>query len=492
LVDHKKTWFLFSLKFANQDSSTNARVGKWFSHGAGNRRFGKTTKTFLAIALICIVFVSIFVFMPKEKQNANANPNPTDKPSVNPSATQGLNPNPTLQPIMPPPINPPVPQDSKTPGIVESAQPINSSTWMTIARSAWTYYQIGVGVDRNTGLPWTGRASQYFTDWDLGVYIQAVVDAAKLGLIDNRTFTERTDKVMTWLETRELNNASYPYWFYQATDGQVWHQNSDVAGFIVDVADTGRMFVALYNLKTYSQEFAPRVNDLVYNHNGNRSDYAALVPGLKAESLSSTSIYSYYVIGGFECFWPSELAGASAQVLKNMFAPSTGTVTTDEGVTLPKVRITGDPLLCAFFELSNKDANLGKLVNLTFSAHEAYYNATGNFRAFGEGPTFSTDWQWEWVTLPDGRTWTPLNGKGETLGVSPLIYTKIAWSFLALHNTNYTRSMAIYLEQKMPSPTPNGYNEAVDENGAVLNAWGSLTNGLILDAARYYITNTPY
>ncbi len=430
--------------------------------------------------------------MPKEKQNANANPNPTDSPSTGPSTTPGLNPNPTFHPIIPPIINPSALQPSKTPGIVESAQPINSSTWMAIARSAWSYYQLGVGVDAKTGLPWSGKASQYFTDWDLGVYIQAVVDAAKLGLIDNSTFSERIDKVMTWLETRELNNASYPYWFYQADTGEVWHQNSDVAGFVVDTADTGRMLVALYNLKTYSSTFSPRVDALVYNQNGDRSNYHALVPAIKAESQSSTSIYAYYAISGFTCFWPSELAGAPAQVLNNMFDPDTGTVTTDEGVTLPKVKITGDPLLCAYFELSNKDANLGKLVNLTYSAHEAYYNATGNFRAFGEGPAFSTDWQWEWVALPDGRTWKALNDKGETLGVAPLIYTKIAWSFLAMYNTNYTRSMAIYLEQKMPSPTPDGYNEAVDENGAVLNAWGSLTNGLILDAALYYTQNTPY
>ena len=47
-----------------------------------------------------------------------------------------------------------------------------------------------------------------FTDWDLGVYIQAVIDAQKLGLIGNDgawDFSARIDKVLTFLENRPLN-----------------------------------------------------------------------------------------------------------------------------------------------------------------------------------------------------------------------------------------------------------------------------------------------
>ena len=66
----------------------------------------------------------------------------------------------------------------KPPGVIASAQTINSTVWLAVAANAWAYFQPGVGVDSTTGLPLT-----YFTDWDLGVYIQAVIDANKTGLI---------------------------------------------------------------------------------------------------------------------------------------------------------------------------------------------------------------------------------------------------------------------------------------------------------------------
>ena len=44
--------------------------------------------------------------------------------------------------------------------------------------------QPGVGVDNNTGLPYATAYGFYaFTDWDLGVYIQAIIDAQELNLI---------------------------------------------------------------------------------------------------------------------------------------------------------------------------------------------------------------------------------------------------------------------------------------------------------------------
>ena len=72
-----------------------------------------------------------------------------------------------------------------------------------MAANAWKYFQPGVGVDSTTGLPYAGPP--ILTDWDLGVYVQAVIDAQKLGLIaTNGTwgFNARMDKVLTFLETR--------------------------------------------------------------------------------------------------------------------------------------------------------------------------------------------------------------------------------------------------------------------------------------------------
>ena len=59
---------------------------------------------------------------------------------------------------------------------------MNSSVWRQVAANAWNYFQPGIGVDANTGLPNSGYGVPYFTDWDLGVYIQAVMDANTTGV----------------------------------------------------------------------------------------------------------------------------------------------------------------------------------------------------------------------------------------------------------------------------------------------------------------------
>ena len=53
-----------------------------------------------------------------------------------------------------------------------------------MAANAWAYFQPNVGVDASLGFLTLKAQFLYgFTDWDLGVYIQAAIDAQKLGLI---------------------------------------------------------------------------------------------------------------------------------------------------------------------------------------------------------------------------------------------------------------------------------------------------------------------
>ena len=147
-------------------------------------RFSRRAKFLVAVVIVAVLLISVFAFLPKQSVNRN----------------------------------------NGTPGLIQSAQVINSTVWMKVAANAWAYFQPGVGVDVNTGLPYAGTGFTGFTDWDLGCYIQAVIDAQKLGLIDNNSawdFSARIDKVLTFLENRPLNaNTNYPYQFYDATTGQ--------------------------------------------------------------------------------------------------------------------------------------------------------------------------------------------------------------------------------------------------------------------------------
>jgi hypothetical protein len=468
------------------DSQLNIGVSKRSIH------LGKTAKTALSVALVAVILVSCFAFFPRGEQASGA-PEKTVEPTATSNTTN--TPTPTSSYINVPthaPVNgfqqiiDAFSGKDRSTQVITNAQTINSTVWRQVAAYSWNYFQPGKGVDTRTGLPASGDTVSFFTDWDIGVYIQAIIDAQTIGLIGSDGpwgSSFRIDKVLTFLETRELNSANYPYWFYK-NDGSIYHELSDQATETCNTADTGRLLVALNNFKAFNSTFASRVDNLVYNSNGNRSNYAVLVPSFKAESQVSTSIYAYYVISGFASFWPTELKGAPARIINNiMSAPS---VKTPENVTLPNSRLTEDPLLCSIFEIKNNPPQLLTLSQQAYLAHEAYYNTTSQYRAFGEGNTFTDTWAYEWIVYDD-RTWVVRDGT-QDLDMSPIVYTKVAFSFLAIYNTTYAKNMVTYIEDKMANPT-DGYSNGVSEEGKLLEATGLHTNGLILSAARYAIQN---
>ena len=60
---------------------------------------------------------------------------------------------------------------------------------------------------------------------------------------------------------RTFNDTThYPFWFYDATTENDYHSLSDKATETVDVVDTGRLFVALNNLKEYNPNWAQELS----------------------------------------------------------------------------------------------------------------------------------------------------------------------------------------------------------------------------------------
>ena len=308
----------FLPKVATTQNPTDNANKKEASKGGSGKHFSKKGKALIGITLIAVVVVSCFVFYPKANTTLPPinNKDPTALPSGTPEATTNSSPaatlnNPTPRPSTPPQSIPPpiIPLDD-TYKLIKNNN-LTKETWKRVGDYAWAYFQPGSGVDANTGLPGSGSWSPYFTDWDLGVYVQAVLDAQAIDLIGTGGtwgVNDRLEKVVSFLETRELNATThYPFWFYQG-NGANYKDESDKATVIVNTADTGRLFVALNNARTFATKNDPtlvtRINNVVYNVNGNRSDYGALVPGIKVESTYSTNLYTYYVAAGFAGFWP--------------------------------------------------------------------------------------------------------------------------------------------------------------------------------------------
>jgi hypothetical protein len=478
-------------------SSSDASSKKEFSNRT-HWRLSKKTKSLLAAAFIVVILISAFAFMPREKEKpaGSTDPQSTEVPFGSPSGT----PQDTHPPSSPNVISQFASivsnaasdivsslSSSNSRGTFESAQTMDVNAWRQVASDAWRYFTPGIGVDSTTGLPRAGEGAPYFTDWDLGVYIQAIIDANQTGIISNSGAwgsSARIEKVITFLETRELNETTgYPFWFYQAADGKNYHENSDKSADLLDVMDTGRLLVALNNLKEFNSSLTGRIDTIVKGP-GNRSNYSIVLTSLVSDSYTSKSIYAYYMARGYSSFWPQELNGVPERIMSNIFAAE---ITTTYGVSLPKAEISCEPLLCAFFETKNT-SQLMSLTSQVYLAHEAYYNATGKYRAFSEGSAPQGNWAYEWVVRPDGRTWAVLYGDGPDLNIPPMIYIKTSVSFLSIFNTSYAKNMTIYLERNLPEPAL-GYGEGVDEEGTQLTHLSVHTNGLILEAAKYAINS---
>jgi hypothetical protein len=488
LANQRKMHFLLGFNSTTPKSSPDSNNGKSVSKRKG---LNKKTSNIISVVLIAVIIVSCFALYlrlpseipPGENPGASTSPtltpNPTDSTST-PPPQSNVTPEPTATPTK----KPPTPSDNSWKIVTNANGNLTSVEWKKIATYAWNYFVSG--VNSTTGLPGSGSEFSAFTDWDIGMYLQAIMDAQKLGVISQNGTggaSERIDKIMVFLETRELTNQSYPYWFYTSL-GTVYHEFSNKSTSQVDVADTGRLLIALNNLKSFDNSIASRVDNFVYNNFHNRSDYAALVPGLKAESQTSKDLYAYCVVSGFACFWPTELSNAPNTILNNILSADTITY---GNVTLPKSNLMTEPLYSTLFEL-NAPPELYTLTNKVYAAHETYYTLNGKYRAFSEGITTTSDWAYEWTVFGD-KMWV-IKVNGEDSDMSPMIYTKTAFCFLAVHNSSYAKNLAIYLESVLKAPI-DGYNSGVDEARNIIEDNTLHTNGLIIEAAWYAVRQNP-
>jgi len=361
--------------------------------------------------------------------------------------------------------------------------------WMAIARNAWNFFAPGVGVDPETGMPQAEVHYHEYTDWDLATYVQAIIDAEQIGLI-NRTgdwgANDRINKVLTGLETRTLMPNGLPYIWYSSTTHDFTVNEAQVA------TDTGKLFVALNNLKFYDPTLQSRIDSLVYNHTNYepRKISVDVLLGETINGIRSPNIYDYYITRGFACFWPERFNQQAQGILDVIMSREKVEY---QGVSLPKAKILSDPLLMCMFEFQENDPRIVNLTRDMYLAQEARYNATGKYTASSEGGTGleGIPFTYQWITLADGRMWVSQivqqNGQEQEVSMSPIIFYKAAIGLQALFNTPYTQNMVNYLTERMPFPT-QGYVQGVDEDGRVLSSINlGVANGVVVTSARYAI-----
>ena len=363
----------------------------------------------------------------------------------------------------------------------------SSDFWFNLSRDAWEYFQPGVGVDSGTGLAKNNVGSIEFTDWDLALYIQAVLDAEKLGIVGSSGVwgaNDRLDKVLAFLENRPLMWDGLPYLMYSSSTGKNSTDIQQVA------TDAGCLFVSLKNVEVAKPDLKQRIDDIVYNVTNyeRRRVSVDILLGQLEKGTRETNIYDYYVTSGFAGFWPERFSKEADAILNLTIS---GSKVNYYGVNLPAAKITSEPLLMGIFNFAEPDVRLLELSKQAYLAQELRFNVTGKYTAFSEGATDSDVFAYEWIVTNDGRMWIVQTGDSNDVdtdvSIIPIVYLKAATGFLALYNTSYSQTMVEFLLNQVPCS--GGFGLGVDENGRVIQMAADVSNGLIVSAARFAILN---
>jgi len=366
---------------------------------------------------------------------------------------------------------------------------MDKDDWINIAKLAWNYYTPGIGVESGTGLHHAGKDWPYFTDWDLGTYILAILDAERLGIIPRDGewgSTYRLNKVIEFLKTRELTSDGVPYLWYKSSDGKPWVTEP------TNPSDSGRLLVALHRLWIERPEYRDDIEYIVKV----RTNYAAIASSNRWDDQNPYHYYSAlgYKYFGYDSYEPvrnvlegfKKALNSSERVLVN-------------GIDLPKMYLTMEPIIHLYLE-TEYDPMIENLLFNTYLAHYNRYLESGELLAFSEGNTGLDDpsYVYEWIVTPGGNSWVVTKPDGTSADIAPISYLKVAISLHAIYPSRYTLELMNWMfqafeehyQQHTDDPCKNyacGFMDGVDLSGRVVSTIIDRTNGMILEAVRYAV-----
>ena len=322
-----------------------------------------------------------------------------------------------------------------------------ATDWNYLAQVAWRYFQPSPAgaVDSSTGLSYGTLDWHYITDWDTGNYLVAILDAQALGL-NTQTGVWGTDyrlnKVLSYLQTRTLRSDNgLPYWAYHSTDGS---PGTDQSRLVTDVADTGRLLVALYVVETKRPDLATTVNQILSRVTPTGATLHDVYNTNFIQGKTYGDLYGYYFTLGFKQFGFDVTSSMTAWNNLN-----SGPKVNVYGQLLPLTNIGSEIFLNGMLEIPNLvDSTFADLAYRTLLAQQGRYQATGKLTGWTEGATdVTTFYLYEWIVRTTGQTWQLDDTNGGpsqsviNAGSVPIMYTKVAIGMNALFGTPYTQTL---------------------------------------------------
>jgi len=343
----------------------------------------------------------------------------------------------------------------------------DAESWLNIAKIAWRYFTPGVGVSSKTGLNYASLGWKMTTDWDLGMYVIAILRAEELGLIKPEGAwgsEERLNKILNFLLTRKNTPEGTPYLWYQSDTGEPFGNAS------TNPSDSGRLLIALKLLLNRKPHFRDKI--LAYLAKTNYSYIA------ENEKLWARNFYSYLDAIGFK-LWGFDKFEPVMKRLRDLERLESYPKVNIYGVELPRIGVTSEPLILGYFDLELQVFK--KYLDLVYEVQKRRYLATGIITAWSEGGiTKKPYYVYQWIVTPTAEWVT-------SVPETPVAFTKVALSFAAIYDDGYARKLFKVFSKNYVN---EGFIEGISESGEptfimTIPYVTDKTNSMIISAAYY-------
>jgi len=351
----------------------------------------------------------------------------------------------------------------------------NAETWLDIARNAWRYFTPGVGVSRRTGLNYASLGWKMITDWDLGMYIIAILRSEEIGLINPEGIwgsEERLNKILDFLLTRKNAPEGIPYLWYLSDTGE---PPGDVR---TNPSDSGRLLIALKLLS----DRKPHLQDKILAYLA-KTNYGYIAGN---EKMWYPNFYSYLDAIGFS-LWGYDNFEPVMKRLKDLENLESFPKVNVYGVELPRIGITSEPILLGYLD-SELEA-FKKYLDLVYEAQKRRYLATGLITAWSEGGIPKEPYYvYQWIVTPTAEWVTSVPG-------TPIAFTKVALSFAAIYDDGYAKKL---FKEFSKNYVNEGFIEGFTESGEPTLITGTVpyvtdkTNSMIISAAHHALKKTYF
>lgn len=358
------------------------------------------------------------------------------------------------------------------------------------ARTAWSYF--ARLTDPETGLvpatAWVENGQietyRFSTMWDTGTYLQAIVSAHSIGILDDSEYTARLQAALSGLSTGMFNGLRLPKGL-SSTDGKAKGDDD------YNASDTSRLLTSLHLVQSYAKQDLG-ISDIIAGWDLEQTIHDGVPLTVRGSKLVSAyrSNYAGYIARGFG-LWGYPVTSPYA-------APKPGS-RFDQGVQiLHDVARFGpigtEPHLLEAVELGASPL-ARTAADALFAAQIDEYRATGKLVCVSEGPVNREPWfvyQGYQIT-DDGGQWT-----AETLDPSPrfktkgfiravdMLNSKGAFLWNAHRPNDYTDRLVEQVRQKATTDEL-GFNPGVFAiTGQSDQAYSDInTNGVILQAIAF-------